>query len=866
MTLRNHRTRGYFRLAGMLFCVLLGSGYALPAAAAERVVLQLRWEHQYQFAGYYAALWQGYYAQAGLDVEIRPGVTPERKLLSAVEEVAAGRADFGIGAAEVLVARDRGEPLVIASSIFQQSAVAVFSREETRVDSPAALTRLRLRRISNDLTDVELQAMLLAEGLSPDSIPIIDLQGWEGRSMELLHQGVIDAYAGYSLSAMWRANQLGMSLGIMRPSTYGIDFYGDALFTTETLAHDRPRLVRRFVEASLKGWHHALENAYGTAERIARELPRALPVEDRLEFNLFQIPEVQRLMLYPVVPLGNTNPQRWQRMHETLHQVGLVRSHDFPDALVFNPAKETAQRRELQFRVAVGALGVGTVLILAFLVWNAMLQRLVAHRTQQLGESNRRYQHILESMHEGLAVLDTEGIISYVNPALCTMLGYAPEEMVGRRPEELAVLDAPNRAILRRERAAREAQGARGYELTHWRKDGTPVLTHVSPNPIVDDQGQARGLLTVITDITARKQAELALQESEERFRAVAEATPMPILVVNQQNQRVTYANRAATRFFTPFGGPLLGLAAFTLWSNLHGPNPLNLLGRMRAPEGFESRIRLATGEERWVAGMVEPMVFDGQPSALMGLMDVTARKDADKLKDEFVSMVSHELRTPLTSIRGSLGLLAGLHGAQLPDEGRRILDIGQRNVEHLLRLINDLLDVQRIESGNLQLQLHPLGLADLLAQAVERIQGFADGFGINIHLTPPPADITVLGDRDRLMQVMTNLLSNAVKFSPNAGRVRVDAEVTGSQARVRVIDQGKGIPPLHRHRMFTKFAQADASDSRKLGGSGLGLSISKAIIDAHGGTIGYDTVLDVGSTFYFDVPLAPSAGASSTG
>ena len=261
MYLRWHSPRKVRRLARLLCLALPMLACALPAAAKDKVVLQLRWEHQYQFAGYYAALWQGYYAEAGLDVEIRPGVTPDRKFLNAVEEVNAGRADFGIGAADVLVARDRGAPLVIASSIFQQSSVAIFSREGSQVGSPADLTRMRMRRIPNDLTDVELQAMLLAEGLAPESIPLFEQGGWEGRSTELLHKGTIDAYSGYTLSALWRANQLGMSLSVMRPSTYGIDFYGDALFTTERLARRQPELVRRFTDASLRGWRHALENA-----------------------------------------------------------------------------------------------------------------------------------------------------------------------------------------------------------------------------------------------------------------------------------------------------------------------------------------------------------------------------------------------------------------------------------------------------------------------------------------------------------------------------------------------------------------------------------------------------------------------------
>lgn len=164
------------------------------AYGAEKVVLQLRWDHQFQFAGYYAAVWQGYYREAGLDVEIRSAITPEHKILRAVEEVAEGRADFGVGAADILVARDKGAPLVLLAVIFQQSAARFYALEKTDLNSPADLLRLRVARNVNDLIDVELQAMLRAEGIDPTKVKAYPHQP----GIDHLVDGRVDVIPGYS--------------------------------------------------------------------------------------------------------------------------------------------------------------------------------------------------------------------------------------------------------------------------------------------------------------------------------------------------------------------------------------------------------------------------------------------------------------------------------------------------------------------------------------------------------------------------------------------------------------------------------------------------------------------------------------------
>lgn len=234
---------------------------------------------------------------------------------------------------------------------------------------------------------------------------------------------------------------------------------------------------------------------------------------------------------------------------------------------------------------------------------------------------------------------------------------------------------------------------------------------------------------------------------------------------------------------------------------------------------------------------------------------DITERRKVERLKNEFVSTVSHELRTPLTSIRGSLGLVLGALGSNLPAQVRGLLQIAHNNADRLGRLINDILDVEKIESGKMDFKSQRQQLAPLLQQAIDSVKDYANQYMVNFELFNKAPDAEVNVDADRFIQVMVNLLSNAAKFSPPNKPVTISVESHGGTVRISVADRGKGIPAEFQNRIFGRFAQADASDSRQKGGTGLGLNITKSLIEKMNGLIGFDSVEDVGTTFYVDLP-----------
>jgi PAS domain S-box-containing protein len=232
---------------------------------------------------------------------------------------------------------------------------------------------------------------------------------------------------------------------------------------------------------------------------------------------------------------------------------------------------------------------------------------------------------------------------------------------------------------------------------------------------------------------------------------------------------------------------------------------------------------------------------------------DVTTRREVDRMKNEFISVVSHELRTPLTSIRGSLGLLAGGALRKDPEKAQRMLDIALKNTERLVRLINDILDIEKIESGNISLDIQPVDSADLLLQACATMNSMAEEHAVRMEVHPVRG--TVFADRDRMQQTLTNLLSNAIKFSTPQSLVTMTSERRGSGLLIRVRDQGRGIPTHKLQSIFERFQQVDASDSRDKGGTGLGLAICRSIVQQHGGAIWVDSIEGKGSEFFVLLP-----------
>jgi signal transduction histidine kinase len=244
----------------------------------------------------------------------------------------------------------------------------------------------------------------------------------------------------------------------------------------------------------------------------------------------------------------------------------------------------------------------------------------------------------------------------------------------------------------------------------------------------------------------------------------------------------------------------------------------------------------------------------------------VAVAKEADRLKGEFVSTVSHELRTPLTSIVGAIGLISHLPESGLSPRALRLIGIASQNAERLTRLIDDLLDIDQLQSGLASVRTETIDLGQLVAEAAEQNRPYVERLGKTLELVNPPASLLVEGDRHRLLQVISNLVSNAGKFSQPGTAVKLAVEGADGLARLSVADRGPGIPDAFRGRIFDRFSQNDSSDTRHHSGTGLGLSITKAIVERHGGHLDFAHRPGGGTIFFADFPLCPKSERPGNG
>ena len=361
----------------------------------------------------------------------------------------------------------------------------------------------------------------------------------------------------------------------------------------------------------------------------------------------------------------------------------------------------------------------------------------------------------------------------------------------------------------------------------------------------VRSSGRLVGRVWSFRDITERRR-------SAEKNRALVDAIPDSMVLLGSDG--VVREFHGGKECFNPIVGRAAGQPLAALL-------PLEQAAGMRAAaaEALSTNVaqiyEYALDRDAQVRDFEARLVPSGPSETLAIIRDVSERKLVDRMKNEFISVVSHELRTPLTSIRGSLGLLKAGVAGPLGSQVGELIGIAHSNSERLVRLINDILDIEKIEAGKLELSLSDLDPARLVQTTLDGLGGLAEQSMVRLRSEVTTTD-HVRGDEDRLVQVLTNLVSNAIKFSPPDGDVAVRAERTAAGwLRFEVRDRGPGIAAEHLGKLFGKFQQLDSSDSRRKGGTGLGLAISKAIVEKHGGRVGVTTEVGQGSTFWVELP-----------
>ena len=403
---------------------------------------------------------------------------------------------------------------------------------------------------------------------------------------------------------------------------------------------------------------------------------------------------------------------------------------------------------------------------------------------------------------------------------------------------------------------------------------GTICLVDMQPRELADDDVALLADLARLVEIAEAVEAQRSeTAAAAERLSTVLSSTAEAIVGMDRDG-RVVFANAATTQMFGHTPDVLDG----AVWHELvHGRDrdgaPVPWVASAEARTIVDGRVRRTTDDWYWRADgtgfpaetSVAPSRVDGHVTGVVvTVLDVTRQRSAELARRAFVANVSHELRTPLTSIFGSLGLLENGLAGEIDDEAREVVEIARSSTDRLVRLVTELLDLDQLQRGRLPVRFEPTDLGPLVDAAVDCVRGHAEHVGIELDVVRPEG-ITVVADADRIVQVLVNLLGNAIRYSDPGQIVTLGVEEEGRGVSVRVVDHGRGIPAAALGTIFEPFEQADPEDDRDRRGSGLGLSIARALVEAHGGRVHVDSKVGVGSTFHVWIPRSATPAPTPT-
>ncbi|MBJ7449686.1 MAG: PAS domain-containing protein [Parachlamydiales bacterium] len=410
-----------------------------------------------------------------------------------------------------------------------------------------------------------------------------------------------------------------------------------------------------------------------------------------------------------------------------------------------------------------------------------------------------------------------------------------------------------NRALMGKSYKATDSFGLPGLPAQHY---------EISFSPVISEHHEVLGASFIVKNITLIARAQEKLRISEERFHLATKATNDVIWDWDILKNEIWF-NQIIEEFGYAIDPSLMDMD--WLKEKIHPQDVEGLVASLDATLesdanewSIEYRFRKADGSYAYVHNRGYIIRNEKKQAIRMigALANISERKNMEKMRSEFVATVSHELRTPLTSIMSSLALIANNPSEPLGPKTLELLHIADNNCKRILHLVNDILDVEKIEAGKMEFTFKSHSIASLIKESVLANQPYAEKFGVHLHILEPLPDLKVNVDYYRLMQVLSNLLSNAIKFSPQDQIVTLSAFQTGKRVRVSIEDHGPGIPQNFRSQIFKKFSQADNLTARAMGGTGLGLNISKMMIEKMGGILDYETVIDSGSTFFFELPI----------
>ncbi|MBT3386410.1 MAG: ABC transporter substrate-binding protein [Desulfobacula sp.] len=734
--------------------------------ALEKITLQLKWKHQFQFAGYYAAIEKGFYFDEGLTVGLIEGKPGGNE----VEDVVSGIVNYGIGMSDILINRVNGLPIVVIANIFQHSPAIILTKEDSGILNIHDLYDRNLMLVKG-YKSAEIRAMFLQEGLDETKINILQ-PTW---NLDDLINDNVDAVAAYISSEPFKLKQKNIGYKIIRPMRYGIDFYGDNIFTSEAEIKEHPERVSAFRRASLKGWDYALQHPDEIIDIILKKYgPGNKELNKKALAN--EAAEYQKLILPNFVKLGHTNPGRWIHIADTYKKLGIIQTGYTLKGFIYNPTKKIFDWNHPFIKIGSLLIALGLLIALILFIFNHRLRKEINERSnaeQSLRESQDRYYRVVNTIQDAIVIVNQNGIIQFVNSAFCDLYQYSKKEIIGMQASRLMHPEFHKEL----ERFVKEIEQTGNFSgsTVDVRKDGTTFHTNVRGLRIIFEGEHC--FFALVRDITKSLNDEKALIAEKEKLEKALDET-----------------------------------------------------------------------------------------------------RKANSAKSHFLAGMSHELRTPLNAIIGFSGILENQHFGKLNKKQTNYVNDILESGQHLLSLINEILDLSKVEAGEMLFEPEFLNINDLVENSLLMIREKALKHGIELQFKGDEklTVAKIYADEKKMKQTLYNLNSNAVKFTPSGGKISLSTHYISNYGELKesfkilvvneqdsfpavvicVKDTGSGIPFEMTQNIFKKFFQASQGYSDKTPGTGLGLPLTKKFVQMHKGKIWVESEgKDKGSRFFVFLP-----------
>lgn len=846
--------------AGLL--VLLSLFLLSSAGAGDRVTLQLAWKHQFQFAGYYAALHQGYYREAGIEAVIVEGGDGR----FAREEVLAGRADFGVAGAELLLHRWDGNPFVVMAPIFQHSPSALLVRKDSGITHLQDLIGKRVMLLPGK-KDADILAAFLNEGIPLEAFFRLD----QTYNPDDLIRGRTDAVSSYVTNEPYLLDRQGVTPGIISPRTYGVDFYSDCLFTSEKEIQRRPERAAAFLNASLRGWEFAMAHPEETADLIIREY-RSGKSKAHL---LFEAEAIRKLMLPDLVQIGHMNPGRWQHILDTYADLGMIDPSFDIRGLLYRPAPETDHSLLKKLVISTVCvcvlLGLGAMFLYRF---NRKLALEVTERKQaeqHLKASEERFELAMSHTSDGLYDWDLETDAIYYSPGWKRMLGYDDPELDNKvstwerltGPDDVKACREMLQQVIDGDIPRFEIEFKMRHKNGHW----VDILSRA--NVIFTSDGTPKRVVGTHVDISEQKAIERALLRQKNRAETYLNLAPVMFIGLDRHGH-VNLANRKACAILEYSHDQIIGRNWFSDFiCRSSRQDVLKVFRQLIAGEAepvkyYENFVLSKSGREISVAwhnaylsddrGKITGILSSGEDISEKRQLE-TRLFNARKMESIGILAggIAHEFNNILSIIIGNNELIMD----DLPADGgarecAQEIQIAGRRARDVVR---QLLTFSRQDSVARSI----MDIRDTLEESVRLIRA---SIPANIHILKnfPPELPAIKGDSAQISQLMLNLCNNAADAMMKTGgqltitlsEVRLAPDDSsryptlgpGPYVRLTVEDTGRGIDKAILPRIFDPYFT-----TKEVGqGSGIGLAVVHGIVERHSGAVTVDSKPEKGT------------------